>query len=162
MRSSVLIGFFGGIVVGLLQFWTIMRSMHTDFEGTFNMLLFYSPQIVYFMCIYMSIKIYTRVQPNDIPDFKGCLKAGGTTMLIIVLFWWAAIFVGLTHTDVSAVVKYAIQQGQKSNVSLILANYSKQGMFDHAKWLTMPNFLLGFVMTVLVTIILRLRGKRAS
>ena len=135
--------------------------MQTDFQGTFDMILFYSPQIVYFMCIYMSIKIYVRTQPNAVPEFKGCLKAGGISMLIIVLFWWIAIFVGLTHTDVKAVVNYAVEHGQKSNVPLILQNYSKQGMFDHAKWLTMPNFLLGFVMTVLVTIVFRLRGKRA-
>jgi hypothetical protein len=161
MRAPALIGFFGGIVIALLQAWAIHRSMHSNYDGTMDMLLHYSPQIVYFMCIYMSVKIYTRIQPNEVPEFKGCLKAGGVTMLIICLFWWIAIFVSITHTDVRAVVNFAIEHDQKANVPLILQNFSRQGMFDHAKWMTLPNFLLGFAMTVLVTVIFRLRGKKA-
>jgi hypothetical protein len=34
-------------------------------------------------------------------------------------------------------------------------------MADRAQFWSIPNFLLGFVMTVLVTVIFRLRGKRA-
>jgi hypothetical protein len=155
-----LIGFVGGIVIGLLQFWAIYRSMHTTSLGTIDLLIHYSPQIVYFMCIYMSVKIYTRIQPHQVPEFKGCLKAGGITMAIICLFWWIATFVAFTHVDVRAAVNTAIAQGHKADVPLILKNFTRQGMFDHAKWMTLPNFLLGFVMTVLVTVIFRLRGKK--
>jgi hypothetical protein len=161
MRSSVLIGIVGGVVIGLLQFWGLSRLLHITSPNGIDYLIHFSPQIIYFMCIYMSVKIYTRIQPNTVPEFKGCLKAGGITMLIICLFWLISIFVWLTHVDVRAAVNYAIEHGKKAEVPLILTNYSKQGMFDHAKWMTMPNFLLGFVMTVLVTIIFRLRGKKA-
>ena len=161
MKSSFLIGIIGGAIVGFLQYFSFMRTMQVDTIGTLELLLFYSPQIVYLMCIYMSIKIYVRNQSNAIPDFKECLKAGGITMLLIVLIWWVAIFVSLTHTDVKALVNYSIQHGNKDDVPLILANYSAQGIFDHSKILSLPNFLLGFVVTVLVTVIMRLRKKPA-
>jgi hypothetical protein len=161
MRSSLLLGFAGGIVVGLLQFSSLWREVHGYFIGTPDVLLHFSPQILYFMFLYMSIKIYTRNQPQEIPDFKGCLKAGGITMVIILLFWWIAFFVGLTHTDMQALVKYKIQNGQKAELPLIFENYTMQGMFEHSKWLTLPNILLGFAVIVMVTIIFRLRGKKA-
>jgi hypothetical protein len=161
MRSSVIIGVIGGIVIGSLQFISIMRSMG-DHTGTLDMLLFYSPQIFYFMCLYMSIKIYARNQPTPIPEFKGCLKAGGITMVLIILGWFIGFFVALTHTDVNALVKANIANGRKADVPLILDNFTKQHMFDNAKLYTLPNILLGFAIIVLLTVITRLRAKKTA
>jgi hypothetical protein len=160
MKHSFLIGIIGGAVVGFLQYFSFIHSMHADMGNFLEQLFFFSPQIIFFMCIYMSIKIYVRNQPDPVPDYKRCLKAGGITMLIIVLFWWIAFFVSLTHTDVNALIKYTAQN-DKEDIPVVLANYTAQGIFDHSKFLILPQFLLGFVMTVLVTVITRLRKKPA-
>ncbi|MEO5642069.1 MAG: hypothetical protein ABIQ40_10245 [Bacteroidia bacterium] len=162
MRSSVLIGFVGGIIVALLQFYSMKLSMEDGATGTFEMLLYYSPQIIYFMCIYMSVKIFTRMQPNTVPEFKGCLKAGGLTAVIITIIWGIGFFVALTHIDVPHDVKRMIESGHKDEVNLFLSSVTKQTMMDRAQFWSIPNFLLGFVMTVLVTVVFRLRGKKAS
>ncbi len=133
-----------------------------DNTGTLDMLLFYSPQILYFTCLYMSIKIYSRNQRLVVPEFKGCLKAGGITMVLIVLFWFIGFFIAITHTDVNALVRTNIEKGHKDDIPLILDNFTKQHIFDTAKLYTLPNILLGFAIIVLVTIIFRLRGKRAA
>src|ERR1041385_7924817 len=100
MRSSLVLGFVGGIVVGLLQFYSMILSMETGPNSTFEMFLYYSPQIVYFMCIYMSVKVYVKNQPEKVPSFKGCLQSGGVTALLICICWGIAFFVALTHINV--------------------------------------------------------------
>ncbi len=161
MRSPVVIGIVGGIVVALLQFYSMMLSMENGTSGTFEMLLYYSPQIIYFMCIYMSVKIFTKTQPNVVPEFKGCLKAGGLTAVLITVIWGIGFFVALTHIDVEADVKRMIAAGHKDQVNQFLSAVTKQTMMDRAQFWSIPNFLLGFVMTVLVTVIFRLKGKKA-
>lgn len=162
MRSPVLIGIGGGIVVALLQFYSMMLSMEDGAAGTFEMLLYYSPQIIYFMSIYISVKIFTRSQPNAVPEFKGCLKAGGLTAVIITIIWGIGFFVALTHIDVSQNVKQMIASGHGNEVNAFLSSVTKQTMMDRAQFWSIPNFLLGFVMTVLVTVIFRLRGKKTA
>jgi hypothetical protein len=161
MRSSLLLGFAGGIVVGLLQFYSMILSMEDGPNGTFEMFLYYSPQIIYFMCIYMSVKVYVKNQPEKVPSFKGCLKSGGITALIICICWGIAFFVALTHIDVAADIKRMIANGQGSRVKDFLASVTRQTMADRTQFWSIPNFLLGFVMTVLVTVIFRLKGKKA-
>ena len=149
-------------MVGLLQFYSMMLSMEEGPNGTFEMLLYYSPQIVYFMCIYMSVKIFVKNQPERIPPFKGCLKAGGLTALIICILWGIAFFVALTHIDVEADMKRMIAAGQGALVKDFLASVTRQTMSDRTQFWSIPNFLLGFAMTVLVTVIFRLKGKKTA
>lgn len=134
--------------------------MQNDAGSTWQMFLYYSPQILYFMSIYMSVKIYTRSQPNPVPDFKGCLKAGGVTAILITIIWGIGFFVALTHIDVAQVVKQMVDTGHKAEVNAYLSMVTKQTMADRTQFWSIPNFLLGFVMTVLVTVIFRLRGKK--
>ena len=156
MKFPILFGLIGGVVIASLQF----ISMTNEPGGTFGWLLFYSPLILYFMCIYMSIK---KVLTTDgILDWKLGLKAGGITAVLISLIWGIGIFVGITHIDVNALVNYKIQHHETKDIPHVLANFSRQGIFDQAKFFSMPNFLLGFVMTVLVTIVFRVRGKKAK
>lgn len=156
MRSSVLIGFIGGIVIATLQYISALIIP----EGTTGLLLYYSPQIVFFMCVYMSVKIYTQQQKESVPGFKECLKAGAITSILIVLLWSIGVFVALTHTDVNANMKHLIATGRGAYVNEFLSQWTKQRMFDQAKMWSLMNFLLGFAMTVLVTVIFRLRGKK--
>ena len=155
MKSPILIGLIGGIVIASLQF----ISMTNEPGGTFGWLLFYSPLIFYFMCIYISIK---RMMENGVLDWKKGLKAGGITALLISLIWGIGIFIGITHIDVGALIHYKVQHNEKADIPHVLANFSRQGIFDQAKFFSMPNFLLGFAMTVLVTVVFRLRGKRTA
>jgi hypothetical protein len=162
LKPALYIGLIGGFVIGLFQFYAVIHSMGNDASGGFDFFLYNSPRILYFMCIYMSIKLYARSQPGIIPDFKGCLKAGGICMAIILLLWFIAFFVAFTHTDVPALIKYNIEHGHKAEVPNILNNFTKQGMFDRALLFSYPNFILGFAAVVLVTIIFRLRGKKTA
>lgn len=158
MRYSVLIGLIGGIVIAFLQYISALIIP----EGTAGLLLYYSPQIVFFMCIYMSVKIYTQQQKERVPGFKECLKAGAITSILIVLLWSIGVFVTLTHTDVNANMQHLISTGRGAYVREFLSQWTKQRMFDQAKMWSLMNFLLGFAMTVLVTVIFRLRGKRTT
>jgi hypothetical protein len=155
MKVPVIIGLIGGIVIASLQF----ISMTNEPGGSFGWLLFYSPLIFYFMCIYVSIR---RMLVNGELDWKMGLKAGGVTALLISLIWGIGIFVGITHTDVNALIQYKIQRHESAEIPHVLANFTRQGIFDQAKFFSMPNFLLGFAMTVLVTVVFRLRGKKAA
>jgi hypothetical protein len=162
LRSSVIIGFLGGILAGVLLFFSLKLALAGGPGGALEILLYFSPQIVYFMCVYMSIKIFTRNQPNPVPDFKGCLKAGGITSLIISLIMGIGYFIGLTHIDIDQHVKEMIAAGQGDKVKAALAGFTKQMMMDRTQRWIMPNFLLGFAISVLVTVIFRLRGKKVA
>jgi hypothetical protein len=160
LKPSVLIGIIGGIVIGLLQFYSMHLSMELGPSGTFEMFLYYSPQLFYIMCIYMSIKIFARSQDTPIPDFKGCLKAGGITAILISLLWGIGFFVALTHLDVAADVKHMLAAGaDKKDINDFLSNVTKQVMMDRTQFWIIPNFLLGFAVSVLVTVIFRLKRK---
>ena len=155
MKFPLLYGLIGGAVIACLQF----ISMTHEPGGTFGWLLFYSPLILYFMCIYMSIK---NVMVDGILDWKTGLKAGGLTAVLISFIWGIGIFIAMTHIDVASLIHYKIQHHETSDIQHVLSNFTRQGMFDQTKFFTFPNFLLGFIMTVLVTVVFRLRGKRTA
>lgn len=115
--------------------------------------------ITYFAFIYLVIKKTKDEQPDNILPFKTGLKAGGVTALMICLVWGIAFFIGLTHQDVPAQVSYMIANGQKSEVPAMLAAYNRQHMFDITKFWMMPNFLLGFLVILLATVILAKRKR---
>ncbi len=162
MKSSLLYGLGGGVIVGLLQFYSMHLSMEDGPTGTFEMFLYYSPQLLYFMCIYMAVKTYTLTQTDAVPSFKGCLKAGGLTAVIATIIWGIGFFVALTQLDVATDVKKMIASGHGEVVKEFLSMVTLQTMADRAQFWSIPNFLLGFVMTVLVTVIFRLRGKKKA
>ena len=152
MKFSALIGLIGGLVIACLQY----ISMTNEPGGTFGWLLFYSPLIFYFMCIYISIK---RTMESAAPSFKDGLKAGGITALLISTIWGIGIFIGITHIDIAGLIHYKIAHKDTADIKHVLSNFTRQGMFDQTKFFTFPNFLLGFVMTVLVTVVFRMRKK---
>lgn len=155
MKFPSLYGIIGGTIIACLQF----LSLTNEPGGTFGWLLFYSPLILYFMCIYMSIK---KVYANGANDWKLGLKAGGVTALLISFIWGIGVFVGITHIDVAALIHYKIQHHENADIPHVLANFSRQGMFDQTKFFTFPNFLLGFIMTIFVTVIFRLKGTKSQ
>lgn len=162
MKIPAFIGLIGGIVVGILQFYSMMLSMSTGPSGIVEMFLYYSPQLAYFTCIYMSIKMVAEMQSANTSTFKRCLKAGGITAIIITIIWGIAFFIALTHINVAADLKHMMETGRGSEIQEFLASITKQNMADRARYWSNPNFLLGFAVTVLVTVIFRLKEKRLS
>lgn len=158
MRTALLYGAIGAVITGVLQF----ISMTSDLTGTFGGLLYYGPMLCYFTFIYFSIKKTKSEQPDQVLPFKTGLKAGGLTALLICAVWGIAFFIGLTHQDVRGFVNYKIANGQQSEIPQYLEAFgSRQHMFDMTKFWVMPNFLLGFLVIVLATVILA-RRKRHS
>lgn len=156
MRTAFIYGLIGAAVVGSLQF----LSMTTSMDGVTGAMKYYSPMICYFAFIYFAIKRTKMEQPDQILPFKTGMKAGGITAIIICLTWGAVFFVGLTHTDVVGFVNYKISLGQQNEIPDYLAAFSsRQNMFDMAKFWSMPNFLLGFLVIILATVLQAKRKK---
>lgn len=156
MRPALLYAAIGSVLVGGIQ----LLNMLVNFSGTVGGILFYTPMLLYFACIYLSIKKTKEIQPDGILPFKEGLKAGGVTALIICLMWGIAFFVGLTHQDVQAFVNYKIANGEQEQIPQYLDAFSsRQHMFDMTKFWVMPNFLLGFLVIIGATVIVARRRK---
>jgi hypothetical protein len=153
LKFPVLVGIFGGIIVGFLQFLSITQG-----EGNFGAVLFYSPLILFFAVIYMSIK-KTRDKDPGAFSFKTGLKAGGITATIMSLFLGIGVFIALTQTDVHGLVKYLIDIGKRDQIKETLSEITRQKMFDRAKFFAIPFFLLGFFITLAVTMIFSKRNR---
>jgi hypothetical protein len=159
MRTAFIYGLIGAAVVGALQFLAMTSSL----EGTSGGMLYYSPMICYFAFIYFAIKRTKMEQPDQHLPFKTGMKAGGITALIICLVWGAVFFVGLTHTDVVGFVHYKMDHGQQNEIPQYLAAFSsRQNMFDMAKFWSMPNFLLGFLVIILANVLLARKKKSTA
>lgn len=156
MRIALLTGLGAGILCGYLHFAALTGM--TEIGG----FLYYAPLFIYFGAIYFSIKRNATVNHNNQIEFKQGLKYGGLTALIICLGILIGFFVGLTHTDVDAQYKDMVaNKMSKEDISFILKSTTKQVMFDRAKFFTYPYFLLGFVMTIGASIVVRLfQAKR--
>lgn len=50
-----------------------------------------------------------------------------------------------------------MEKGRGAEIQEFLASITKQNMADRARYWSNPNFLLGFAVTVLVTVIFRLK-----
>ena len=119
--------------------------------------MYYAPMLCYFFFLYLAIKKTKTGQPDGILPFKTGLKAGGVTALIICLAWGIAFFIALTHTDVHAQVAFLVENGQSEQIPELLTAMNRQHMFDITKFWMMPNFLLGFLVIVLATVLLARR-----
>ncbi len=86
-------------------------------------------------------------------SFKVGLKSGGITATIMSFIWGIGFFIALTHTDVHGLIKYLIDSGQRDQIKIILPQVNEQAMFERTKFFTIPYFLLGFFVTVAVTLI---------
>jgi uncharacterized membrane protein len=151
MRIALLTGLGAGILCGLLHFCAITGL--TSAGGVF----YYAPLFIYFGAIYFSIKRNATVNHNNHIEFKQALKYGGFTALLVSLGILIGVFVAFTHTDVQAQLKAMIAANMtKEEIKLILANMTKQKMFDQAKFFTMTYFLLGFVMTLGAAFVVKL------
>ena len=156
MNPALLYGIIGACLVGAVQ----LLNMLGNFSGTMGGFLFYAPMLLYFTCIYMSIKKTKELQPDQVLPFKTGLKAGGITAFIICFTWGICFFIGLTHQDVQGFVNYKIANGQEAEIPQYLTAFSsRQHMFDMTKFWVMPNFLLGFLVIVLSTVLIA-RKKR--
>lgn len=152
MRTPLLIGIAGGIVIGFLQFFSVTSQAN----GVSGGLLYYSPMLLYFAAIYVSIKSVSRQEEEF--EFKNGLKAGVITAVLISIMMAIGYFVGLTHLDVASTVRYDLAHGTANDVMLKqLAHWNRQYMFERAKNWSIPNFLLGFVISLAVTLIIRKR-----
>lgn len=149
MRFPLLVGIGSGLAVGLLQFFSITRG-----GGQFGALLYYSPLLVYFAAIYISIKKTRDARPEAF-DFKTGLKAGCITAGIAALFLGIGFFVALTHTDIPGLILYLEENGQRDQITSILSSVNRQAMFDRAQFFTIPYFLIGFVVSIAVSLLLR-------
>jgi len=159
MRTAFIYGLVGAAVVGILQFFAMTSSL----EGIAGGMLYYSPMICYFAFIYLAIKRTKMEQPDQVLPFKTGLQAGGITAIIICLTWGIVFFVGLTHTDVVGFVHYKIANGQQSEIQQYLSAFSsRQTMFDMAKFWSMPNFLLGFLVIILANVVLARRKPKTT
>lgn len=156
MKPAFLYGIIGTVLVGGVQ----LLNMLGNFTGTFGGFLFYAPMLLYFTCIYLSIRKTKDVMPDGILPFKEGLKAGGITAFIICITWGIAFFIGLTHQDVQGFVNYKIAHGEQDQIPQYLAAFSdRQHMFDMTKFWVMPNFLLGFLVIIGATVIVARRKK---
>ncbi|HTF02535.1 MAG TPA: hypothetical protein VK826_00860 [Bacteroidia bacterium] len=156
MRPSLLMGIIGSVIVAGLQ----LTSMLGDFTGTWGGMLFYGPMLFYFACIYLSIRKTKDIQPDHVLPFKTGLKEGGITALFICVSWGIAFYIGLTHQDVRGFVNYKIANNQQAEIPAYLQAFSSpQHMFDMTKFWAMPNFLLGFLIIILSTVLIARRKK---
>lgn len=147
-------GLIGAVIVSGLQLTMMLGNM----TGVGGGILYYSPMLAYFASIYMSIKKTREVQPDQQLPFKTGLKAGGVTAVIICFAWGISFFIGLTHQDVQGFVNYKIANGQQDEIPKYLEAFSsRQHMFDMTKFWAMPNFLLGFLVIVLTTVLVARR-----
>lgn len=155
MKIALLTGLFVGILCGYLHFAAITGM--TSAGG----LLYYAPLFIYFAAIYFSIKRNSTVNHDGKIEFKQSLKYGGITAFIVSVGIMIGVFVALTHTDVRAQLKDMIANNMsKEDINLILANTTKQKMFDQSKFFTIPYFLLGFIMTVGAAFVIKLFQAR--
>lgn len=154
MSPAVLYGLIGALLVSALQ----LTTMIGNFSGTGGGVLYYAPMLMYFASIYMSVKKTKEVQPDQQLPFKTGLKAGGITAVIVCFAWGISFFIGLTHQDVQAFVNYKIANNQQDEIPQYLQAFSsRQHMFDMTKFWVMPNFLLGFLIIVLTTVLVARR-----
>ena len=155
MKQAIFIGLAAGILIGAAQY----VSMTGTYTGTLGGLLYYSPLLIFFASIYVAIK-RTRDSSEDQLTFKIGLKTGGVASLIICLIWGIAFFIALTHQNVREFMNYKIANHQESEIPQYLRAFSnRQTYFDMTKFWVMPNFLLGFLITVMATIFLLKRQK---
>jgi hypothetical protein len=151
MKTAVLTGIVGGIVAGILTFFSL--TMAGDSEGA---ILYYSPLLVFLACIYYSVKRTNAEKNNGVISFKDSLKAGGVTSIFLAVLIGIGFFVALTHTDVNGLLHFMMEKNMpKEEIQKTLAGVTKQDMFERAKFWTMPYFLLGFLMTVGVAFVLK-------
>ncbi|HEU4717575.1 MAG TPA: hypothetical protein VFU15_07070 [Bacteroidia bacterium] len=149
MSVPVRIGIIGGIIIGLLQFYTLIACP----PGFIGGIIFYSPQILYFACIYLSIR---KTKAAGEASFKGGMKAGVITAFFIAIIWGIGFFIGMNNIDVHGQALYALAHGtSKADVLAILKGWTQDAMIERTKFWMIPNFLLGFVVSLAVTIILR-------
>lgn len=154
MKKSILVGLTAGTLIGGLQLVVMLCNL----TGAIGGIVYYLPMLIYFAGIYTSIK-QTRDNAGGAIGFKDGLKAGGLTALISCLMWGIAFFIGLTHQDVYAFIHYKVANHQENEIRSYLGAFTRQNMFDMSKFWVIPNFLLGFVITVMATIFLLKRKK---
>jgi len=156
MKSSITTGMIGAALVAAFQ----LTTMIGNFTGSIGGLLFYAPMLIYFASIYFSIKRTKNEQPDQVLPFKTGLKAGGITALIICIVWGVAFFIGLTHQDPYMIASYMKANNQSADIPKMLETFSdRQIMFDRTKFWAMPNFLLGFLIIVGLTVVLARRKR---
>ena len=151
MRQAVKTGLIAGFVMMTLELLVLVVP-----NGTATSILQYGSRIVFIAAIYLGIKLTKEKELNDTLSFKDGLKFGVLTAAIAGLLFSAYSFVAWTHLDMDMYMTEMRNAGlTNSKIRIALSNLTESNMLSGALFLAITNVIIGFFVSVVVTLLLR-------